>query len=414
MMLVIHKDKWSLYFLIAASFSLVFKIFISTLGHNYDVGSWFIVSESLLKGENFYTTYRFNYAPLSAFFLGAVRWIQSIILPDTFPWPIDQAIPNDTRFQNATVLQFHMAVVFFLSLVDIWIAFLVKRHYSWQAGLVFLLNPVTLLLTGFHSQVENLGIVFGLLSVLFLDQYVASNEKKDLIISIFMLCISLLMKHILIFFPIWLFMHHKLNIKVKLLFISIPLAIFVASFIPFILDPQAWETVRNLTVKHSSFHLNGFYPNLIDSFVPIRFFEEGMEKILGISKGAKYIFITTLILIGFALRKLEFKSSFLFYLCAFAVFSSAITDQYLAIPVLFAAIHYRHPLSWGFFIYTAAYLCSSRFNLGSLPEFVRWNRIFRGLGFMSWHSLSFLFLILIHMVYQYLLSKHLEKNSIRE
>ena len=114
----------------------ILRLFVAQLGHNYDLASWFYVGEAILKGENPYTTFRFNYAPTSAYLLGLIRWIQD------FFWSTPEPYFNGELLNKATALPFHFAIVTFLSVADGMIAFLLRR-FSFTAALVYLLHPAT-------------------------------------------------------------------------------------------------------------------------------------------------------------------------------------------------------------------------------------------------------------------------------
>ena len=69
----------------------------------------------------------------------------------------------------------------------------------------FLLSPLGMHISGFHNQFDNFAILTALFSICFLK----GHEKKWSIgqawITAILLGISLTIKHIFLFFPIWLF-----------------------------------------------------------------------------------------------------------------------------------------------------------------------------------------------------------------
>jgi hypothetical protein len=100
------------------------------------------------------------------------------------------------------------------------------------------------------------------------------------------------------------------------------------------------------------------------------------------------------------LRRVPLTHLPLYYLLIFTVFASGISDQYLAIPMVFAAVYWRNPFTFLFGLVTFVLLCSSHYNLGGLPEMLTVNRTVRGLGWMRWHGLAWLFLDLVWRSYE--------------
>ena len=77
---------------------------------------------------------------------------------------------------------------------------LLFKNYSLKIGLLFFLNPISIIITGHHNQFTNFALLFGFLSVLL---YEKNNLNFKIILPLIIMGLSLSVKHVLIFFPIW-------------------------------------------------------------------------------------------------------------------------------------------------------------------------------------------------------------------
>ena len=93
---------------------------------------------------NTYTQF-YNHGPIRSYALYFLAiLLDKMVLPDMF--------------------SFHIAVVSFLAISDALISVLLWRLFGRLPAIIFLLNPVSLLITGFHSQIETVPIMFGFFS----------------------------------------------------------------------------------------------------------------------------------------------------------------------------------------------------------------------------------------------------------
>ncbi len=117
---------------------------------NYDMESWLLDANIAVAGKNVYAeTFRYNYSPLWFWILGALKHLQLAL----------------------HITDFHFVVKSFLTFVDLLSLFVLlslarKRSLNLiRTALLFYLNPVSFLLTGFHGQTENLAtlmVLFGI------------------------------------------------------------------------------------------------------------------------------------------------------------------------------------------------------------------------------------------------------------
>ncbi len=257
---------------------------------------------------------------------------------------------------------------------------------------MFLINPVSLLLTGFHTQFENLAILFALASCLLLDDD-QENRPMKFGLAMLLLGISLVAKHVLIFLPIWFFFRPRLS-RLQRLASLLPLGIFAASFLPYIRDERALEGIIEHVLLYDSFHLDGFFPYLVQAAFPLKAIE-GLFSWVPVFSGFQFVWLVAMLLTGYAVREKGHQEQLLIYLVAMVVFSSALADQYLVIPLITCAVFWRHFTAWWYVLMTALYLSSSPVNIGMLPSMAPFAEALQELGLNRWHSVAALFVFLV-------------------
>ena len=292
-------------------FGVFLRIWISQFGFNHDFTMWKINLELFNSGESFYAYEKYNYSPL---------WIHILHLLDSIYLNLEN-----------TEQIYRIKIIIFLTLIDILIFFCLYKNYSLKIGLLFFLNPITIFITGFHNQFDNLAILLGFLSVLL---YEKNNKNNKIFIPLIILGISLCAKHIMLFFPIWLFFKER-KISKKFLILLVPYSIFFISFLPYLNDLT--HIVDNVFLYRSQD--NGPFWNM---FIP-KIFHMYFEK--------KTMFALLIIVLGFLFRKKNWLNSYFLYLLSIVVFSSAIANQYLAIPLIALSVWCNSK----YFIYT--FLC---------------------------------------------------------
>ncbi len=118
------------------------------------------------------------------------------------------------------------------------------------------------------------------------------------------------------------------GLKEKILIMLIPIAVFLASFIPF--WPSGREGIINNVFKYQSVHNAPFW----HIFIPVYF--QNM-----ISPGL--IFATALVLFAFIVRKRPIMESLLIYTLVLVIFSPSVATQYLTIVVAAIAVFLNLP-----------------------------------------------------------------------
>ena len=272
-------------------------------GYNFDIASYRIVADIAARSGNVYVeTQRYNYGPI---------WFYILSFLDNLPFPISDPL-----------LSLRWKISSFLTLVDITIATCLYRWYGIKVATLFFLNPISIIITGYHSQFENLAILIALLSTKTIDNNVKTYSLTSLT-SLLLLGLSLSIKHIFFLFPLWLAFKNT-RWRDKLLTITIPYVIFLASFVPYL--PKGADGIIQHVFLYRSFSNAPFWmgtaPGVIIDKIPVFF-----------------LFIGTLIILGLAFRNKKPLESLFLYTISLVVFSSAVANQYLAICIAGIAVH---------------------------------------------------------------------------
>ena len=292
----------NLYFWIVIFTGLFSRVLISQQGYNFDFESYRLVTDLFQNGEDFYITGRYNYAPV---------WIHILNFLDSLP---------DFNLDSFDPLR--IKVVLLLSFVDLFIFFLLRREHSFLIATFFFLNPISIFITGFHNQFDNLAVLVGFIAIL---MYEKNNKNFGFFICCTLLGLSLCIKHVLFFIPIWLAFKER-NFLKKVLIIFIPYMLFLTSFVFYI--PEHFDSILKNVFQYSSFNNGPFWniyvPYVVKFFIPI-----------------KILFIASLFLFGLFIKNRSLKDIFYFYLLAVVVFSSAASNQYFAIPLIAIVIFWN-------------------------------------------------------------------------
>ncbi|HXV61071.1 MAG TPA: hypothetical protein VEK15_10285 [Vicinamibacteria bacterium] len=367
-------------FALLAVLSVLAKVYLAGLGHNFDLESWALFAQLIQDGKNVYAeTYRNPYGPVWGYVCAVTSTLQVLLL------------------KSHSLEDFHRLIALWLSLVDVGIAFLLVRRFSMVVGALFLLNPVSLLVSGFHSQFDNLAVLFALAACILLDRdRDASIARTALALSL--LGLSLAVKHVLIFLPFWFFIRPQSSRPRRLATLT-PLLIFGASFLPFIRDERGLEGVIEHVFLYDSFHLDGFFPRLVDTVIPVKTIE-ALFSWVPVFSGFKLVFLLAMLLAGLAVRFESYTAQLLVYLVAMVVFASANADQYLAIPLAACCVFWRRLTMWWYVSLSTLFLAASPANIGMLPGMSTYADAVRTLGLDRSHPIAALLVFLASYVFK--------------
>lgn len=327
--------------LLVAALGLVLRLALSSLGENYDMESWWIVSEIVTRGDSVYAnTHRYNYGPIWMGVLGLSRWISSHTGPDT-------------------IHRFHMFVAAFLSLADLAIAWMLGRKQGLAPFAFILLNPVSILITGYHSQMDGIAIA---LALAFWGAFVAGRPTAACGV---LLGFSLMAKQILAPFLLWMIVMRrplKAFAPRAALVAGIGAVIFAGGFAPWLMDSASLEGIRDNVLRYSS--TEG--PSLVAWVRSALAALLGADPFLGLPMRSLFLLLLSLVGVALALIRADWRDTLLLFLLALFALSSGTQDQYLAVPLAAVALSLRSPWSWIYTLIATVALLLSGHNIGSL------------------------------------------------
>jgi hypothetical protein len=293
------EHRWVLWAVIVGG--LAARLLVATRGFNYDMDSWKIVADITARGGNVYAeTDRYNYGPVWFLMLHALDVVAD---------------------HRQAVLRYLVAGV--LSLADLGICLLLCRQASRRAGILFFLNPVSILITGFHCQFDNLAILLALGSVRWLGDDFDQPVNRRKFLGLLLLGLSLMTKHLFFAFPFWLAVKQK-GWGQKLIVLSVPSACFLLGFVPY------WSGGRDGIIGHvfcyEPFAANFFY----NGFVP-----GGIQRLCD----SQSLWLALLLVFAFVCRTRRSLESLLLYSGLLVALAPSASNQYLAIPLALAAVY---------------------------------------------------------------------------
>jgi len=303
-------------FVYAILVSVIAKIAVATFGHNYDVNSYCVVSNILEQGKSVYAeTTRYNYGPIWAWLVSGFGYLSNC---------------------NAGE-HFHLVIAAFLATVDVMIGIALAENYSWTAAMVFLLSPISLLISGFHSQFDNLAVLIALLAWLMIRE--GKPRLTVLTGSSALLGISLIVKHIMFLFPLWLLFWKPLGrLRYRLLYVGLAFGIFGAAFLPWWVDPASRAGIVQNVFQYKSAFGNSLGGRLIELFVPLDSLDDFFFRWFRIDNGLQILWMAGMLAAGIVLAMRNKRELFLLYLMVLYVSSPSISLQYTAIPMIACAV----------------------------------------------------------------------------
>ena len=267
---------------------IILRFAVMFLGHNNDFESYCIVGEIVSSSGNVYAeTYRYNYGPIFCWIQGLCWWIAHL-------------------FEANGILIFRILIVSVLTATEI--------------GILFFLNPVSVFITGFHNQFDNIAVLLGLLTCSFYSEEEKLSFKDLEFIVLFSLC--LITKHIFFIFPVWILVKKGLPLKKRCLYSFMPVLLFLTSFLPYCIKNQ--EALHGIIKNVFLYRSINNAPLLKMVYVFLRV----PDNLFFI------IYILIMVILGYIVRKKDYQYTVIFYLISMVTFASAIANQYLVIPIV--------------------------------------------------------------------------------
>lgn len=297
---------------------ITLRYIVMLSGHNFDFDSYCIVGRIAGNLGNVYAeTERYNYGPVFFAIQGILYRISQI---HSANW----------------VFLYRVLIVAVLTITDFGISAYIAVKHSVVKSLAFFLNPISIIITGYHNQFDNMAVLFVLLSTLFYNEEEKFNRKDFLFVIFFSL--SLIIKHICFILPVYILLKKSTPLIKRVFYAFISPMIFLFSFLPFVIsNKKALNGVINNIFLYRSFNNS---PLLLPLYQLIGFPQ----------KAWVVVFILLMIFMAFIVRGAGFEYTVLIYLMALVAFSSAIADQYLVIPV--AALCILDTMPWNTLYFT--------------------------------------------------------------
>ena len=337
---------------LACAAGVALRVWLASRGHNFDMESWTMTADLVAGGQNVYAnTYRHPYGPTWFMILGALRSAHDAL-----------------GMHHLGPESFHIMIAAFLSLADVAIALLLYRALRLGAALFFILNPVSILITGYHSQIDTLAILPALAAWLLIGR---AMSWRRLLISAALLGLSLSIKHVMIFFPIWLLMTPLILGRVarRIAHAAVTYGVLVAIVLPFVLAPGAWTGFREYVMSYEGLASNRtLLLHAIDLFAP----PAAVDSLFGIiPQGVSTLyrlFIVLMLLVGYLVARCKPGEMLWCYLLAIVVLTNSMADQYLAVPLVACAAYWRRWAAWVYVIpATLLIYWAAAIDAGALP-----------------------------------------------
>ena len=285
---------------------------------NFDQQSYEIVQGIMRSGGNVYAeTARYNYSPVWSWLLAGFDGLGSWL-----SWPSHAMIRTG------------------LTLVDALTAFVLLRLGGAMAASIFLLSPVSILITGYHGQFDNLAVLLLLLTLL-------GRPLWTWVLA----PIAVLVKQIVL--PMTIYLQPGWPLRRRLLIAGISLGVFIASLLPALGGPGAGGVVRNVVT----------YGGLVGDYGVT-----SLHPALALP-GAAFILRMVLIVafLILAIRPPADKvRALLIAMLLFVVLTPGFGTQYFILPIALGTL----TRGWGFWLYSlvaAVHILGSPVSVAWLP-----------------------------------------------
>lgn len=296
---------------------------------NVDMRSWKILSDLAVDGKNIYmASSLYGYFPP---WIIVLEWLGKI--NKLFP-----------------LISFHFVVKLFLTLIDcltLYTLFLIARlnklNFISIASLFFL-NPISIIITGYHGQFEGLAVLFILLSL-----YIY-QKKKSFWPAFFIVILGGITKH-MFYNQVIIFLREHFHNKRKkiIIYFLISLGISFLTLLPYWIEGSKYVIKYLIT-----------YSLTMDKYGFVRILKNiGLIKYIDYYK---YFFALIFIFLPIFFNSKNILQNSLLGTLLFIVFGSAMCDQYMVIPVALGALNQ----TFGLYLYT---FYTSIYYLGSPSEF---------------------------------------------
>ena len=312
--------------LVGLGLGFALRLLATPFGDNFDMQAWRFAAQVSREEWNVYLgTSLYNYGPVWYGILAGLKQLNILLFGDGY-------------------LSFRWLVAAVLIGTDALLARLLWRDRGPQAAWILALNPISILITGYHGQFCNLALLFGYLAVRNWQRGIDTGNERWYYHALLWLALSLITKHLLFLLPLWWALSkEKISTRIRWVALVLPWGLFLLSFAPFAWDGAGQQILTNV-FRYRSFNNAPLYRLLL----PESFFRwpdwPRLVFFASLAAGA-----------GFA-RRVPTVSAFALYLLLLLVAAPAVTNQYLTIPTLALALLGLSPLAVVFMVYGAAWI----------------------------------------------------------
>ena len=304
--------------------SLLIRISLIFIGNG---GDFYNYARTAYIKQEYFSHYgvmrQYNYGPLVAevvsLFWKISDFTQSRIIDTTlFEFPFSYPV----SFESVNIqigLNFKLLLMMFIFLFDLLILYLLNDLYNSKLASFWILNPYSILISSFWLREDSILIAFILLFI-----YFYNRDRTGL--ALLFLSLSIITKHLFIFFPIWLLFK---NLKKNLVYIS-SYIFFAISFIPYILR----FSNKDLPVGHSlnDIGIYGIFNDVIKYRASNQYPLLSLLSFININSykiwGSLFFYLAVL-LVGFYFRNQSSENSVLIYLLCIVAFTPGFQGNYL-------------------------------------------------------------------------------------
>ena len=328
------------------------RIVIARLGHNEDFYNWTWNATLLRDGGNVYSgDVPYGYGPFWMFVLRFADLIQNLF-PD-----------------NRKV--FRLVIILILTLTDLLIAAIIAHKFSHYAALLFFLNPVSIIITGYHNQFDNIAILIALVAVMYFDSEPSESKSRNLYLGLALIGLSLAVKQILLFFPVWLFFRNG-TFKQRITRGAVPYVVYIACFIPW-----ASSIARIEIIFEEVFLQRRGRPGVIRNLGGATY----VEPTFDLNYGRMGFYLSYLIWVigifafGWIMRNRSLIHSLIVYLLLMVGLAPAYSQQQLILPLIALFVYATIELKV-FYLLTFLFMIQNSDELGYeflFPHFFRLN-----------------------------------------
>lgn len=298
-----HKMFW---WTVAILLGISFRFIVLYVTGNVDFNNFYRTAQLAADGRNIYANTRaYNYGSIISIILGKIY--------------------QATLYLGGSVLTFKIMYVAVLTLADFLIAMLVLKKAGSLWGMLFFLNPISMIVDGYHTQFDNIAVMLGAYGILYLEE---SCERENFslndMLGVMFLSLSLVTKHFMWAFPLYVLFSTKINIRKKILYAFVPPLIFFLSFVPY-WSEGSHGIIQNVFMYRSFRN----FPLLAVGLI-----KPNAEISTGVAHAFLIIFGFLMITSAYIFRRENIFNSFLIYTIAVVSFSSGASGQQLVIPCL--------------------------------------------------------------------------------